>query len=347
MSIQCVTIRLKRLSLIYLVCFLLSACSASRAGESGTEIFAEALDSESLPALSAVGLAADERLRVVASTNIVADVVAQVGADRIELFRLMPIGVDPHSFEPTPQDLIALNEAHAIFINGLNLEEPLAPILETLDGNGALVSVNAGVETIEMGAVKMTDEADVKGEEGHAHHQGGPDPHTWFSIRAVKQWVENVEQVLTQLDPAGADVYSANAANYLAQLDALAAELDSLVAELPLEKRKLVTDHGSLGYLAAEYDFEPIGTVLSSFSTLASPAARELAQLQDQIRDEGIEAIFVGNSVNSALAEQLAADMGLDIATLYTDSFSEADGPAANYLDFMRYNISTIVDALK
>ncbi len=106
---------------------------------------------EALAQLEAVNLGLDERLQVVASTNIVADVVAQVGGEHVDLVELMPIGADPHSFQPTPQDLIALNSAHAIFINGLNLEESLTPILESLDGHGAIVSVNAGVETIEFG----------------------------------------------------------------------------------------------------------------------------------------------------------------------------------------------------
>lgn len=184
-------------------------------------------------------------------------------------------------------------------------------------------------------------------EEGHHHHHEGPDPHTWFSIHAVEQWVENIEQLLSDSDPANAEVYAANAAAYLAELEALDMELDALVAQLPEARRKLVTDHDSFGYFVAEYDFDKVGTVIQSFSTLASPSAAQLAELQEQIEAEGIEAIFVGTTVNPDLAEQVAVDTGIRVVPIYTGSLSEEGGPAASYIDFMRYNVTAIVDALR
>jgi len=462
---------------------------------------ASPIDDHALPALTAVDLAAGTRLQVVATTNLVADVVAQVGGDRIDLTPLIPTGVDPHSFTATPQDLIALNEADVIFINGLALEEALMPVLTTLDSAPPLVAVNVGVTTREFaeGAEEHAEEhehteeehahsavahackhladgpavpitavteisstmavtgthlrldvtvptaepsyfvytaaaagdylfyadrpvtltlqdadgahpaetimdtaaltdcpglvtafgfdlaagdntlvlTDATGEtvhfvveavagahdheheaavqehdqaeagDEHEHHHSGADPHTWFSVHAVEQWVSNIEQVLSTLDPANAATYTANADAYRAELTTLESELDTLVAALPVEQRKLVTDHEALGYFAAAYDFTIIGTVIPSLSTMAAPSASELAALQDQIEAEGVRAIFVGITVNPALAEQLAADTGATVATLYTESLSAADGPAATYLDFMRYNMQTIVEALK
>ena len=338
---------------------------------------------DSLPALTPVNLAEGSRLQVVASTNIIADVVAKVGGDSIDIFSLIPIGADPHSFEPTPRDLVLLNGAHVIFVNGLGLEEQVEPIIDSLDSEGVVVSVNTGVDTSKLGdeihedddehsdeihedddehsdeiheddehsdeiheEEHEEDHEDREGDEDHHHHEGA-DPHTWFSIHAVEQWVENIEHVLRALDPANAAIYTANAQAYLVELEALAEEVEALLAALPVEKRKLVTDHDSFGYFAAAYDFDVVGTVIPSFSTLASPSAGELAKLQDQIEEESVQAIFVGTTITPDIAQQLAADTGIQVVILYTGSLSDEGGPAASYIDFMRYNVTAIVNALK
>jgi len=327
---------------------ILSACGK----DSTTSINIGQLD-QTLPALNAVDLSTDERLQVVATTSIVADIVAQVGGQRINITPLVPLGADSHSFDPTPQDLIALNDAHVIFINGLHLEEALNPVLSTLDQGGTIVSVNAGVETIDFDASEEAhgadeaDQADEENEHEHEHEHTAGDPHTWFSVPAVMQWVNNIEAVLSALDPSGADTYAANAAAYLVELEALAADLATQVATIPAAERLLITDHDVLGYLAAEYDFTIVGTIIPSLSTVAAPSAGDLAALQDQIMAVDGRAIFVGVSANSDLAEQIAADMSIQVVPIYTESLSEPAGPADTYIAFMRHNIDVIIDALK
>ncbi|MEM7131501.1 MAG: metal ABC transporter substrate-binding protein [Chloroflexota bacterium] len=296
-----------------------------------------------LPGIEPANLSNGEQLQVIASTSIVADIVAQVGGNRIELTGLIPTGADSHSFEASPQDLIALNDAHVIFINGLHLEEALDPILDSLDGGNPIVSVNVGVETIGLGQDGHS--AQVHVDKDHAHE--GVDPHTWFSIHAVEQWVTNIEHVLSDLDRVNAEIFEENAQAYLAELKILEEELDGMIAELPVEKRILITDHAVLGYFAAEYEFKVVGTVIPSFSTIAVPSTRELAALQDQIKAEGVTAIFVGFSANPAMIEQIANDMGIQVVPIYTESLSNADGPAASYLEFIRYNAAVVVAALK
>ncbi len=301
------------------------------------ELAAEDNEETFLPQLSPAELSSGERLAVVATTNIIEDVVSQVGGNFIHLVGLMPVGADPHGFAPTPRDLIALNDAHVIFINDLGLEETLNSVLRSLDGEGVFVSVNTGVETIQLGEQVHSQE----------EHSDGVNPHTWFSVHAVMQWVDNIEQVLTALDPAHADAYASNANDYLKELAALEVELEKKVVELPPKQRKLVTDHDSFGYFAEAYGFDIVGTVIPSLSTVASPSAAQLAALEDWIEAEGVKAVIVGNTVNSSLSKQLAADTGIEIVTVYTGSLGEPDGPAGTYLDFMRYNMTKIVDALK
>ncbi len=108
-----------------------------------------------------------------------------------------------------------------------------------------------------------------------------------------------------------------------------------------------MTDHDALGYLAHEYGFTIVGAVIPSFSTLAEPSAQQLAALQEQIREEGVNALFVGTTVSQRLAQQLAQDLGIALVPIYTGSLSEEGGPADSYIAFMRYNINAIVDALK
>jgi ABC-type Zn uptake system ZnuABC Zn-binding protein ZnuA len=284
----------------------------------------------SLPTLTSAGLEAGEKLRVVATTNIVGDVARQVGGDAIDLTLLLPPGTDPHSYQARPDDLRKLNAADVVFINGLHLEEAMAPVLEKLDSGAPVIAVNTGVATLEL-------------DEAHAD----ADPHTWMDVRNVQQWVETIAAVLAALDPAHAEEFAANAAAYQTQLAALHAEITATAAAIPAERRKFVTDHDNLGYLAQAYGFTIAGAVIPSLSTLAAPSAQELAALQQQVAQEGVTAILVGTTVNPDVAQQIAADTGAVVTPIYTDSLSDASGPAATYIDMMRYNLAQIAAVLE
>jgi ABC-type Zn uptake system ZnuABC Zn-binding protein ZnuA len=289
------------------------------------------------PELSPVALAAGERLRVVATTNILGDVVRTVGGDAIELTTLLPVGADPHSYSATPEDLRTLSNAQAIFVVGEGIEESLEDVLANREGDSPLIAVNTGLE------LRAIDEAAAQadGEEAHPH---GVDPHTWTAVPNVIHWVGVIEQALGALDPANAETYTANATAYRAQLEAVDTEIQNAVAAIPPENRKLVTDHETFGYFASRYGFEVIGAVIPSFSTMAAPSAQEL---QQQITGAGVQALFVGSTVDPDLATQIAADVGVQVVPLYADSLSAPDGPAATYVALMRYNVGAIVEALR
>ncbi len=315
------------------VCYMLAGCAAPATVPTKQPSAVNVVDAqlETLPTVQAVGLAAGEKLRVIATTTIIADVVSNIGGDHIALTTLIPAGVDPHSYAASPADLKALSEAQVIFENGLQLEESLAAVLENHDGNGVVATVNAGVATIAFNGAEFA----------------GADPHTWMNVQNVIHWTKNIEQVLSGLDPANAAAYAAAAKVYQATLAELDAEVQAAATSLPPDQRKLVTDHEALGYFAQAYGFTIIGALVPSFSTMAAPSAQELAALQDQIKTEGVKAIFVGNSANPTLAEQIANDLGVRVITLYPESLSPADGPAPTYVALMRYNIQAIVAALR
>jgi ABC-type Zn uptake system ZnuABC Zn-binding protein ZnuA len=332
---------------LLLAALALAGCSTPTPTTSGAatdehahESAAGALDA--LSTLSPVSLGAGEKLRLVATTNIVADVVRQVGGDHIELTALLPIGADPHSYSPTPDDLRALNNAHAIVINGLNLEESMAPILENLDSPIPVMALSNGVPSL-----ALAEEAHVEEDEHETHDHDGADPHTWMNPLNVVIWAENVEHLLSELDPAHAADYAAAAAAYGTALRQLDEEVRAAVVALPEAQRKLVTDHDNLGHFAAAYGFQVVGSVIPSLSTMAAASAQELAALQEQIAAEGVTAIFVGTTVNPDVAAQIAADTGAHVVPIYTDSLSDATGPASTYLEMMRFNVAAIVGGLK
>jgi manganese/iron transport system substrate-binding protein len=288
---------------------------------------------DEMPALSAVALSEGEKLRVVATTSIVADVVQNVGGDRIDLTTLLPLGADPHAFEPTPQDVAAVAGAHIVFANGAGLEAFLDDLLESAGENVPVVPVSYGVELLTL--------------DGKDEHGGGMDPHIWFDPNNVLVWTRNIEHALGDLDPGNAAAYAANAATYEAELIALDAWIKQQVAQVPEANRRLVTDHASFAYFARRYGFEQVGAVFPGYSTLAEPSAQELAELEEAIREHGVKAVFVGLTVNPALAERVAEDTDTRLVFLYTGSLSGPDGPASDYLAFMKYNVSAIVEALR
>jgi ABC-type Zn uptake system ZnuABC Zn-binding protein ZnuA len=185
----------------------------------------------------------------------------------------------------------------------------------------------------------------MHGEDEHDH--GACDPHVWTDPANVISWTKAIAAAFGAADPANEAVYSANADAYIAQLEALQTEVADLVATLPEEARVLVTNHEFLGYFAYAYGFEVVGTVLPGGTTDAEPNPQELAALIETIQAEGVRAIFAEVSANPQLAQVVAEEAGIDVVTtLYSESLSDASGPAATYLDYMRYNTQTIVDAL-
>lgn len=279
----------------------------------------------------------ESTVQIVASTSIIGDVVRNVAGDAVTITVLMPAGTDPHTYEPTPQDTAAMSDADIVFINGLGLEAPLQPMLDALDQEIEVVSLSEGVPLLTP---------QTKDDHGQ-DQEGSPDPHVWFDPNNVKIWTETIARTLSDIDPGRVATYQANAEAYTAKLANLDTWIRDEVAKIPKERRNLVTDHTVFTYFAAKYGFTQVGTVIPGFSTMAEPSAQEMAALQNSIAEYQVPAIFVSESVNPQLSEQIANDTGVEIRRVYTGSLSSEDGPASTYIEYMKYNVSTIVDALE
>lgn len=288
------------------------------------------------------------KLKVVATTTIVGDVVRQIGGDLIDLTVLMQPGIDPHSFEFTPQDVTKVAESSVVFINGAGLEAFMTSLIQNASTNVNVVDLSTGIKLLQFKGGHADEHAAGTPEATGEHdHESGNDPHVWWNPQNVAIWSDTIAKTLGEKDSANAETFTANASAYKAKLQELDSWATSKVNSLPEANRKLVTDHDTFGYLADHYHFELVGAVLPNLSTQSEPSAQDLAQLQDAIKQYQVKAIFVGNTVNPSLAQRVADDTGTKLVHTYTDSLGEPDSEAGNYLDFMRASVTTIVDSLK
>jgi manganese/iron transport system substrate-binding protein len=282
---------------------------------------------------------ADGKLHVVATTTIVADVVKQIGGDKIDLTTLLPTGVDPHAFDPTPQDVAKLAGADIIFANGAGLETFLDPLLASAGAQDKVVYVSDGIQLLK-GAPELDEPIPIGG-------QMGDDPHVWSDPNNVLVWVDNIEARLSAADAQDAEVFHANAEAYRGQLKDLDGWVREQVAQVPQANRLIVSDHLVFAYFAKEYGFTQVGALIPAYSSMAQPSAQDIANLENVIRQQGVKAIFVGKSINPAIAERVAGDTGIQLVYVYTGSLSAPGGEADTYLAYLRYNVNAIVGALK
>lgn len=284
---------------------------------------------------------------IVCTTTIVGDVVSQLAGSDFEVKTLLPVGADPHSFEPTPQDLVTLASATLIFSNGAELEETLEAYLESAEA--PVISLADGLELlpIDVQEEQHHEDEDHEEEEEEAQHDHGFfDPHVWFDPTFVSSWTETIERELAAILPASSADIATRGSAYRLELQALDTWIMETVSVLPTASRNLVTDHSVFAYFAARYGFTQAGAILPGGTTASEPSAKDLAEVIDTIRALDVSVIFVGEVISSALVAQVAQDTGTDLVFVYTGSLSDRNGPAANYIDLMKYNVQAIVDAL-
>jgi len=270
---------------------------------------------------------------VLCTTSIVGDVVRQIAGEDIDVLVLLGPDTDPHSFQLRPQDLVALQRADLVFINGLDLEAGLINILELIEDH--VVSLSADLPGLLVADNEVPD-----------GDHGAYDPHVWFDPTLVSAWVDIISDQLSQLVPLLKSEFQTRATTYQRDLAALDVWIQSVLEEITEDRRLLVTDHHVYGYFARRYGLEQVGTVFPGLSTLSEPSARELAELISTIESLDIPAIFVGTTVNPSLAQQIASDTGTRIVIMYTGALSDPNGPAGTYLDFMRYTANAILEGL-
>jgi ABC-type Zn uptake system ZnuABC Zn-binding protein ZnuA len=266
-------------------------------------------------------------LKVVTTTTVFADIVRNVGGDRVAVSSIIPAGVGPEDFEPKPDDAKLLSDAKLIVSNGVGLDDFLDDLLASGSGGATpRLILGEGIPTVT--------------------EDGEENPHFWLDPSLVKDYyVPRIAAKLAEVDPAGKAVFDANAAAYSEALETLDGELKAKVEEIPGPNRKLVTFHDAFPYFARHFGFELVGVILQNPGQ--EPTAAELAALVDTVKAAGVKAVFSEAQFSPKLAETLAKEAGITnvVTTLYNDSLGPP--PADTYIGLMHWDVDQIVAALK
>ncbi len=275
---------------------------------------------------------AQEKMPVVASFSILADVVSNVGGDRVAVKSLVGPNGDAHVYSPSPADAKTLADARVVFTNGLGFEGWIARLIKSSNTKAPNVVATKGIKPRKLA-------------DAHGHSHGDGDPHAWQSVPNAKVYVANVRDGLIAADPAGKSAYETNAAAYLAKLDALDREVREVIAKIPPERRRIITTHDAFGYFKDAYGVDFIAP--QGVSTESEASARDVARLIQQIRKQKIPAVFVENVSDPRLLKRIADETGAKIGgTLYSDALTDEKGDAPTYIDLIRHNIRTLSAAL-
>lgn len=284
--------------------------------------------------------AADGSVSVVATTTVLGDLVRNVVGENAEVEVLMPVGVNPHDFQASAQQVATVQRADLVVANGLGLEAGLHDVLEAATADGVRVwEVAPDIEPRPFVEV-------VDAEEEDDHEDGDLDPHFWLDPHRVALAAELLAARLAEAVP-GVD-WSARADVYAAELDSLDIKSMERLAVVAPGDRKLVTNHLSLGYFSDRYGFEMIGTVIPGGESLANPSSAELASLVDFIEREQVRAIFTETIEPDTLAQAVAAEAGYEVKVveLYTGSLGEPGSDGDTLIKMMETNVGRIAEAL-
>ena len=279
---------------------------------------------------------ASDRLNVVTTVGMIADVVRNVGGPHVHVTGLMGPGVDPHLYKASEGDVRRLYRADVIFYGGLHLEARMGEVLEEMGERTRSVAVG---EAIPEDSLRSPPE-----------FQGAYDPHVWFDVRLWMMTVPRIAATLAEADPAHAADYRANAARYLAELEALDRYVREQAARVPAERRVLVTAHDAFNYFGRAYGFQVRG--LQGISTASEAGTADVQALADFIARRRIPAIFVESSIprrNVEAVQEAGAARGWRVRVggeLFSDALGTAGTPEGTYVGMVRHNIDTVVGAL-
>jgi zinc/manganese transport system substrate-binding protein len=280
--------------------------------------------------LTAMPALAEDQLTAVATFSILGDFVKNVAGDRVQVTTLVGPNGDVHVYSPIASDARRLSVANVLFINGLGLEGWMTRLITASGTTTPIIIATKGVTPRNL------------------KHEGGrtvPDPHAWQSIANARIYVANIRNGFVKVDPAGASIYDTNTKSYLGDLDALEKEVKAAIAKIPVDRRKIITNHDAFGYFGDAYGMEFIAP--EGLPTDSEPSASDVAKIITQIRTQKIPAVFLENVTDPRLMQRVAEESGAKIGgKLYSDALSGPNEPASTYIELMRNNMREFDKAL-
>ncbi len=289
--------------------------------------------------------AASDKINVLATTPMLGDFISEIGGENINLTILMPAEVDPHTYDPSPQDASKIADADIVFYIGLKYEPTalIKLINNTSNNDSVLVEVGENINPIEF-SEEGHDDHDEEGHDDHeGHDHGSEDPHFWFDPSRVAMAAELIQDKLIEVDPGNETEYKTSGDAYVQELNELDIKVKELIETIPSDNRKLITTHESLGYLEAKYGVEVLTTIIPSLTTADEISPAQLVDVLDVIEDNEIKVIFIESEAPSVYADTIASEANIKTVTgLWVETLRENQ----SYGDWLIENVELIVENL-
>lgn len=274
-------------------------------------------------------LSAQNKLKVVATASMIADMAKNIAGDKLEIDCIVPIGGDPHLHESTPRDAMLVSNAQMVLKNGLTFEGWLSELIENSGTKAETVLVTNGVKPLES-----------------LNYANSADPHAWMDVSNGLIYIKNIKDAFIQLDPKNQSTYEANYEIYKKKLEELDRFIMDQIKTIPEGRRILITSHDAFQYYGRRYGIQ-LEAILGT-STDADVQTSDIMRINKVIRENKVPAVFVESTINPKLLEQLAKDNKIKVGgQLYADSIGDENSPAPSYFDMLKHNTTTIVNALK
>ncbi len=284
-----------------------------------------------LAALATTGPAASqEKFKAVTTFTVIADIARNVAGDAAIVESITKPNAEIHNYQPTPGDILRAQDAKLIFWNGLNLEQWFERFFNNISDVPSVV-VSEGVEPMSI---------------AEGPYAGKPNPHAWMSPEAVLIYVENIRKAFVEHDPANAETYNRNAADYSAKIVAAAEPIRQQLADIPEQRRWLATSEGAFSYLARDFGLKELYIWPINADQQGTP--QQVRRVIDAVRANNVPAVFSESTVSPDPASQIARETGAKYGgVLYVDSLSDPDGPVPTYLDLIKVTTATIAKGLQ
>lgn len=282
----------------------------------------------SLFILTSISSSAQEQKKVLATASMISDMAQQIAGDKLSIDCIVPIGGDPHLYDPVPSDARKAAQADLILKNGLTFEGWLQELIDNSGTKATQILVTEGVKPIESLA-----------------YANSADPHAWMNVANGIIYTKNIYNAIVALDPDNESYYTKNYNAYKAKLEYLDQYITDRIQSIPAKNRVLITSHDAFQYYGRKYGIQ-LEAILGT-STDAEEQTSDIIRVNKVIRERSVPAVFIESTVNPKLLTQIASDNDIIIGgSLYADSIGDKDSPAPNYYDMLKYNTETIVAAL-
>ncbi|MEW6493464.1 MAG: zinc ABC transporter substrate-binding protein [Cyanobacteriota bacterium] len=289
--------------------------------------------------------ATEEKPNVVAINSVLCDITEKIAQDTVDLTCLIPAGTDPHAYQVKPSDRKAIEQANLILYNGYGFESDLIKLIEASKNSASKVAVGEIAVPKALKAEEQEHEGEKKAKAEHEH--GEFNPHVWHDANNGIRIVETLRDNLKNVSPNNAATYTSNAEKMTRELTQLDRWIKSQINTIPVNQRKLVTNHEAMGYYADAYDI-PIEGALQGISTDEKPTAGRVKELVDEIKQTDVPTIFTETTANPKLIETVAREAKVKVSDqeLYADGLGEKGTKADTYEKMLIANTQAIVEGL-